>query len=207
MSKDGYDRGCEILGKDFISPEEVWEGRDLPYSDEQKERFHDSVPVDWILNQCQSNGFILLPGPPKSMTLLDIQALDNRYFDSKYDWYTHSDVRFSHDETVEPVWMAVRKDVLENSTHKQWSEQQKLVSLIEYVPNAAQTTWALTTYKVVRDVNLLENIYVRTASHTLDGNCVKVGKFDRRGIGLCGYYDSYRYENVGILTGLKHLHE
>jgi hypothetical protein len=159
-----YDLARTILGKDFISPEEIAKSRKIVYTDEQFAMFSDALPAQDVLEWCRDYGYMLVAGPPKEMSLLDIRALHKPYFYSKDGgWYAEQKEAFARDDKATTAWILLRKEPVPDSLDKNWDEQQALLSKVEVVPNAAATTWCLTTYKVVRGV------YVRTSNRESGG--------------------------------------
>lgn len=199
-----YDLARLILGKDFISPEEIATARNLPYTDEQLVTFGNTLPAQDILEWCCDNGMMLIAGPPKSMSLLDVRAVKTGYFHSKEGgWYADNAQKFARDDKAEPVWIAFRKEPVPFSLNKNWSEQTKLVVVPMIVPNAAEAVWCLTMYKAVRDIYLLQNLYVRTSSLDSDGDRVFVGLFDGKGLHVINYWGNFRYSYLGLASARK----
>jgi hypothetical protein len=78
------------------------------------------------------------------------------------------------------------------------------LSDVEYVPNDAEVEWGVTTYKAVRGIYLLPDVYVRTASRDyVVGGGVYVGSFADKGLFISGYWDSSRNVPVGIASARK----
>lgn len=199
-----YTLARTILGKDFISPEEVAKTRQLAYTDEQLAKFGETLPSQSVLEWLRDNGFILVAGPPRDMSLLDILALHNLYFYSKTDgWYANNSEKFARDDKVASVWVTLRKEPVPGSTSKTWDQQQTLLSEVEVTPNAAATTWAVTTYKAVRNIYLFPNVYVRTSSCGSEGNRVRVGGFDDRGLNVNDYWDHTPDHDFGVASSRK----
>ena len=200
-----YDLARTILGKDFISPEEIAKSRKgVVYTDEQLTDFGDTLPAQDVLEWCRDNGMMLVAGPPKAMSLLDVRDLKSDYFYSKKDgWYAEDRQTFSRNDNAESVWIALRKEPIAGSLGKNWSEQSDLISDPMSVPNAAEAVWGLTTYKAVRGVYLLPNLYVRTSSLDSGGRRVHVGIFDAGGLIVNYYWDDDRYGFLGLSGGRK----
>jgi hypothetical protein len=193
-----------ILGKDFIPPEEIATARGVPYTDDQLATFGDRLPDQEALEWCRDNGMMLVAGPPKAMSLLEVRDLKNDYLYSKRgSWYAGRSERFARNDRAEPIWIAFRKEPVAGSSDKDWPEQQALVAEPTVVPNAAEVVWGLTTYKAVRGVYLLPNLYVRTASVDSDGSCVRVGRFDSDGIGINVFWDDHRASFLGVSAARK----
>ena len=200
-----YDLARTILGKDFISPDEVAKSRKgVVYTDEQLAHFSDMLPAQDVLEWCRDNDMMLVAGPPKAMSLLDVRDLKPDYFYSKKEgWYAEDRQTFSKNDKAESVWIALRKEPVAGSLGKNWAEQSNLISDPMSVPNAAEAVWGLTTYKAVRGVNLLPNLYVRTSSLDSGGSRVVVGDFDARGLCVDRYWDDGRRGRLGLSGGRK----
>ena len=200
-----YDLARTILGKDFISPEEIAKSRKgVVYTNEQLANFGDTLPAQDVLEWCRDNGMMLVAGPPSAMSLLDIRNLKSDYFYSKKDgWYAEDRQTFSRNDNAESVWIALRKEPIAGSLSKNWSEQSDLISDPMSVPNAAEAVWGLTTYKAVRGVYLLPNLYVRTSSLDSDGLRVNMGSFDARGLHIYYYWDDLRDGYLALSSGRK----
>ncbi len=199
-----YETAKTILGKDFISPEEIATARGVTYTDDQLAKFGDTLPDQESLEWCRDNGMMLVAGPPKSMSLLDVRAVKKGYFYSKEGgWYSNKSEKFAKNDKAEPVWIALRKEPVADSLDKNWSEQSELVAEPMVVPNAAEAVWGYTTYKAVRGIYLLPNIYVRTSSLGSDGNRVLVGSFDADGLYVVDCWDGCRYSDLGVSAARK----
>ena len=198
-----YELVRTILGKDFISPEEIMKLRKgVNYTEEQLAQFGETVPAQEILEWCRDNSYMLVAGPNRPMSLLEIRTMKNGYFYSKDGgWY--ADQNFSQKDKVETKWYMIRKNPVPESTSKNWEEQQPLISDVETVPNSAEFTWAITTYKAVRGVYLFGGIYVRTSSLDSDGGRVNVGIFDGKGLHVSRGWDGDRGSGRGLSVARK----
>lgn len=210
-AKISYDDVRAILGKDFITPEEVSQARKLTYAvteyaytDEQLQHLADTLPSEDELLWLRDNGFMLVAGPSIQMSLLEIRKLNNQLFYSKTEgWYANERETFARDENVDCEWLMLCKKPVANSTNKTWNDQQKLISEVEFVPSAAEVCWALATYKEVRGEYLLPSVYVRTSSVDADGYRVSVGSFDGGGLGVGGYSGDDYGDDLGIASARK----
>lgn len=200
-----YDLARDILGGDFITPNEVVQARDQSYSDAQLTAFQSTLPSKEILEWLKVNNYMLVPGPSKTLSLLDVRRLNDALFYSKdgKGWYSESGETFSRTDTVSPVWLALRKSPVPDSTSKTWGEQQTLLGNDEYFPNAAEVTWGLTTYKEVRGTYLMDNIWVRTSSALSDDRRVYVGGFSSVGLGVLSWWDGRRSSVLGLSSARK----
>jgi len=193
-----------ILGKDFITPEEIAIARKLTYSEDLLQHFTETLPPEEVLQWLRDNGFVLIAGTPGPMSLLEVRNLNARLFYTESGgWYAENKQKFSRNEKVTAEWLMLRKGIVPNSTRKTWDEQQKLLAEVEYVPNAAETTWGETTYKEVRNAWLFSNIYARTSSADSDGDRVGVGVSAGGGVGVSDAWDGLRYDSFGLASARK----
>lgn len=194
----------EILGQDFISPEEIAAARGLTYSTEQIAELERTLPNRETLEWLKRNDYYLVAGSPREMSLLDVRGLERSYFYSKTDgWYANESEAFARNEKVTCRWYMLRKGIVPNSTRKTWSEQKDLLSDLETAPMAVEKIWGMTVYKAVRGIYLLGSIYGRTSSVDSDGNRVYVGNFDDDGLRVDDWDDTDRYGTLGVASSRK----
>jgi len=200
-----YDLARTILGKDFICPEDVMKSRKaIVYTDDQLAQFGDTVPSQEVLEWCRDNGYMLVAGPNRPMSLLEVRDLKRDYFYSKEGgWYANAKQKFAQNDKVETRWIMLRKEPVPESTSKNWTEQQALLSDVEITPNAAEVVWCVTTYKAIRNVYLLPSVYVRTSSLDSDGDRVYVGGFDAKGLYVDFCWDDDRYGYISVSSARK----
>jgi hypothetical protein len=198
-----YDLVRTILGKDFISPEDIMKSRkSVVYTDEQLAQFGDTVPSQEVLEWCRDNGYMLIAGPNRPMSLLEVRSLKKDYFYSKEGgWYAEQ--TFAQNDKAETRWIMLRKEPVPQSTSKNWNEQQALLSDDEVTPNVAEVAWCVTTYKAVRNTYLLPSVYVRTSSLDSDGDRVFVGFFDAVGLVVDSYWGDDRIGLLGVSAARK----
>ncbi|MEX2145313.1 MAG: hypothetical protein WD712_03035 [Candidatus Spechtbacterales bacterium] len=173
-----YQRARDILGDDFISPQEIAEAIGVSYTEAQLASLTSTLPEKEVLQWARDNGFAVVAGPPSEMNLLDIHELNTDLFFEKNDpWFADKRQKFARSDTVGTTWLVIRKDPVPNSTRKTWSEQQDQLSDNERVPNVAEATWFFTAYAKVRGIRLVPHVYVRTSSVDSGGYHVSVGDF------------------------------
>jgi hypothetical protein len=197
-----YTQAQSILGTDFITPEEVTEVHPgIIYADEHLTFLMETIPSEEDLRWCKDNSYAVMSAPPNPIALLSVRALRVGHFYSKTGgWYV--DEKFVSNDKTRRGWLAVRKEPVPNSTSKTWDEQNKLLSSVEDVPNAAEMAWFITTYFEVRGVCLFGNVYVRTSSVSSGGSRVYVGNFDQSGLGIYTYLSNY-HDDVGVSSTRK----
>jgi len=193
-----YELARTILGKDFIPPERIMRScKGIAYTNKQLAQFKKTVPAREILEWCRDNNFMLIAGPDRPMSFLEINVMRSNYFYfGKSGFY--ADRNFSQKDKVETKWHMICKVPAPESVLKSWEEQQDTISDVETVPNVAEFTWAITTYKKIRGVYLFHKFYVRTSSLDLDGNHISVGNFDKRGMFIDAIRDGLRFGLLGL---------
>lgn len=189
-----------ILGGDFITAEEIMVARpNVVYSPEQIAELAATIPSGETLALLKGYGYGLMPQPPKALSLLAVRAAKSTHFDSKTSgWYENQ--KFAENDLTGTGWLAVKKTPVNGSTSKNWSEQNKLLTEAEYVPNAAETSWFITIFCDVRGVRLFENVCVRTSSFDSVGDRVRVGYFGAEGLYVNSDWDSYHYDFLGLAS-------
>jgi hypothetical protein len=203
-----YDRARAILGDDFISPEEIGTARGLTYTGEQFANFGDTLPAQDVLKWCRDNGMMLVAGPPKSMTIIDVRFMKPNQF-NEYGgvWYATCSYEFIRSDKVEPVWIALRKEPVNSSSNKDWEEQRRLCRLVEptmEVPNVAEVVWCLTAYRAVRGFNPLPvSSRFRTSSIDESGSHVFVGSWDGGILDVYKCRDFWKEPCLGISASRK----
>lgn len=205
-----YTEARSILGKNFISADQIMTARGITYTEDQLIALGKSLPDKATLEAIRDAGMFLVAGPEIAMSMLDVRDVFTDYFcmrgphHDEEGWYDDPTEKFARNDKIAALcWIAVKKEPVEDSLSKNWSEQQALVKEPMVVPNAAEATWALTCYKAVNDIYLLQDLYVRTSSEASDGNRVSVGNFDAYGLDVYGSRDDGRDSYLGVSSSLK----
>lgn len=191
-----------ILGDDIVFPDEIAEARGLSYTDADLKHFADTMPSEEALRWCKANGYAVVAGPPSPMGLIEIRSLKPDHFHSKTGgWY--EGYAFGYGDKAKTEWLAIRKEPVPNSVNQNWSEQLRLLSKDEQVPNAGEMSWFITTFYEVRGVRLLKKVYVRTSSVASGGDRVRVGLFDEDGLDISHYWADGRHYDLGVAASWK----
>ncbi|MFA5359026.1 MAG: hypothetical protein WC310_04395 [Patescibacteria group bacterium] len=126
----------QILGDDFIAPEEVVAAKvkSITYTPKQLQRLAKTMPAAKVLQWLKQHNYILLPG------------------------------KVGDDSKVK--WLALRKDGVPDSRFKTYKEQRRLLLFKERVPSMEEVIWGIGTYFDVRGIRLMNEGYcVRTSSN------------------------------------------
>jgi hypothetical protein len=199
----GYDFEKNILGKDFITPEQVargWGEEVLTYTEDELQTLRKNIPSPEMISMCAEGGFILLPPPPKPLSLLEIRTLDPTLFHTMHgSWYeTHSFA--SRDKTTSSGWMAIRKTPNAASFGHEFDEQRRTLLRYEVVPNIADAAWAITSYIKTRGEKPLGEVFGRTSSAVnKGGNLVSIGyNPGQRGLAVEAKGNDRRIPTLGL---------
>ncbi len=202
-----YELARDILGDDFIIPNEIAQARNMFYSDVQLAEFKNTLPSREVLEWLKANDYMLVAGPPTKLSLLDVYRLKSSSKSGEV-LYTDDSEQFYRTDTVDHVWLALRKGAVPNSINKTWDEQQALLSNSERVPNVTEVVWGFTTYKEVRGVDLTNNdVYVRTSSvpnsFPQHGFRVMIGSLKQNRLYVSYSIDFFGYLNLGLSSARK----
>ena len=188
----------ELLGDDFISPEEIASARGLRYSEEQTAELYRTLPNRGTVEWLEQNGYTLVAGPPYEVSLLDINS--RFLLAGGDDWRTNERETFAREEKVSCRWYMLRGGWTPNSPGKTWSEQVSLLQSGETVPTAVELLWALTSHKAVRGTYLVSDMFLRTSSVDANGNHVYVARQNEGGFYLSGWDDSSTSDRLGLAS-------
>lgn len=192
-------RAREIMGRNIFGIEEAIKHfgvnpskRDLAYMAE--------VPFsEEVLSACKDTHILVAVFP---MSILDIRGKAERGLFYSYEdaWYNKQS--FAKDKGS-MGWQLVRKTAVENSTSKNWNEQQALLSKDEETPKAQVMGYTIIGHYLATGERLFEKLYVRCVDLDSGGGRVSVGSFDAKGLYVDDWSDSARNEALGLSSARK----
>lgn len=147
-----YDHAYEILGDDFISPLETADphqvigGRSLTYTREQLETFAATLPRRETLEWCKAHEFIVVAGPPRPLSFLNILTLKRGHFHpASYRDHYCDDVPGK----ILPQWLILRKQpvLLLNPHNEPVDATIRRLPKEERPANAAELVWGMIAYR------------------------------------------------------------
>lgn len=198
-----FDSASQILGRDFISPEDVVQRRSgVTYSKERLREFRRNFPDEDLLRQCAGEGFVLLPSPPSARSLHGVRSMDPSLFFKGRGWYLGMKEPFAYREKVRLPWFAMRKEQPPTWLNKPFDGQRQLLPYVERVLNAVETAWFLTTYRAVIGTPLLPGIALRTSSIARNGDRVYVGFDGDTGVNIWHLDDWQPDPHIGLASTL-----
>ncbi|MCX6786249.1 MAG: hypothetical protein NTU85_00245 [Candidatus Kaiserbacteria bacterium] len=180
----------EILGDDFITPEEISAASGIIYSPFQLNLLKGFIPEPEPLHICKSTECAVIALPPSSRSLLGVRMLNRKLFYSGTGgWYSDKGERFSHKEKTGTGWLTIGKTL------------PIIVDSRGVVRNATavEVAWLVKIFFEVRGIRLLKEGFVRTSSRDSTGNHVLVGLFGHQGLHIGGYREVFGI-GPGILS-------
>jgi len=199
-----YDFARTMLGSNFVSPEEIALKRGITYTDEQLDRFGDTLPSKDALRWCRYNGMMLVAGPPESMSLLDVRRLYPGFFcEEEGGWYADRAQKFAKGDKVQPSWLAFTADPRTIRYAKDRTQRLSLMTEESMsIPNAAQVVWCLTTHVAVCGDYVSEEDEGDLETSSIDsdayGVCIEVRHLGEMNLGVNSYPNPSQEIVVGI---------
>lgn len=192
---DSQQRAKAIMGKNFFGPEEAANHFKAGFTQEQSDALATVPFSDEVLEACKDK-HVLVAGYP--MTILNVRAKAKRGLFYSYgdSWYNNQ--KFAKDEQVEVRWYLIRKTPVDNSTSKNWNEQQALLAAEEETPKACVVVYTIIGHFLNTGERLFENIYVRCSDIDSDGDSVLVGHFNSDGLFVGRFWDDIRISDLGL---------
>lgn len=175
-------RAREIMGRNFFGVEEAITHFGVNPSKQQSAYLAEIPFVESVLEACKNTHVLIAVFP---LSLLDIRGAcrDQGLFYTQ-DWYNKQ--AFAK-EKGEVGWQLIRKTPVDDSTSKNWDEQNKLLSKDEEVLSVHSVAYTMIGHYKATGERLFEKVWVRCSDLVSDGLRVDVGNFDAKG--LLVYYD------------------
>ena len=198
-------RAREIMGKNMFGVEEAIKYFGVNPSKQQLAFLADIPFTEETLLACKDTHILVAVFP---MSILDIRgkvadiklSAGQKKFFYEQDWYNKE--VFAKDKG-ELGWKLVRKTPVENSTNKNWDEQQGLLGKEEETPKTQVIVYTIIGHFLNTGEHLFEGVYVRCSDLDSDGNHVYVGFFGADGLYVDRYWGSYRNDNIGVASARK----
>jgi hypothetical protein len=200
---DKFKFAREILGIDFISPEEVSSTLGLSYDGDLQNKFLNGTPSIEDLGGLHTNKTILIPGPPRPLSLEEIFNLFPQYFSNRGQFLDRENSTFFTSYTVKTNWIALRKVPIENSLNLSWGSQMSFIKSTRFLPNIAEIAWCLIVFHQLRSVFLLNDLYVRSTSSASDSSQVCIGNLGTEGFRIFNYGNTERLSTLGLITARR----
>ena len=198
-------RAREILGKNCFGIEEAIKHFGVNPSKQQLAALSEVPFTEAALEECKNTHILVAVFP---LSILDIRGkVERKLFYSHGDaWYNKQAFAQDYGDLSAQAgvsWYLVRKDVVSNSTSKNWSEQVSLLAKDEEVPSTRVMVYAIIGHYLVTGERLFENVWVRCSDLDSSGDRVFVGYFNRDGLLVNFHWDAYRSSVIGLASSRK----
>jgi hypothetical protein len=192
-------RAREIMGKNFFGIEEAIKHFGINPTHQQLATLSE-IPFSEALLKQSKDTYILVAVFP--LSILEIRDKVERKFFYNHEDAWHNKQLFAK-EHGEVGWQLVRKTPVDNSTLKNWQEQQALFGKDDEVPTARVMVYTIIGYRLATGERLVERKYARTSTVDLEGNVVYVRDVGLDGLGISDYWDAVGYDNEDMSSARK----
>ena len=175
--------GVDALTRRFGTRLRAWEAKQLeivPFSRE-------------LLEECSRTHVLVAGGGGTSIMDMRLAAPQVFYFNKA--WY--ADEEFAN-ASVKRGWCLVRRDAVQGSTSKLWTEQEATMPEAEYIPPASTVVLAVILHYLETGERLMSALYVRTDDVDRTGRRGSVGRFAEHGLRIQSRGESLRDYYVGV---------
>jgi len=191
-------RAREIMGRNnFFDIEEAIQHFGVNPTRQQIAALSE-IPFSEAVLQKAKDTYVLVAVFP--LSVLEIRGkVDSKLFYNQ-PWYVKKSFAKEHGEAS---WQLIRKTPVDNSTSKDWQEQQALIAKDDEVPSARVMVYTIIGHYLATGERLFEHIYVRTSSVGSGGGRVGVGDFGLEGLSVYYYWDGNRGGSLGVSSARK----
>jgi len=190
-------RAREIMGRNFFGVEEAIKHFGVNPTRQQRAVLSEIPFSEVVLEELKDTHILVAVFP---LSILEIRGrVDPKLF---YDQSWYNKESFAK-ERGEVNWQLVRKTPVDNSTSKNWQEQQTLLGKDDEVPTAQVMVYTIMGYYLATDERLFEHIYIRISSVDSDGDRVGLGGFDSEGLNVDLWWDGGRDVPLGVASARK----
>ena len=189
----------EIMGTNMFGIEDAIKHFGVNPSKAQLAALGEVPFSEETLEACKATHVLVAVFP---MSILDVRAkVKSELWQAFYnqDWYNKE--AFAK-EKGEIGWQLVRKTPVENSTSKNWSDQQALLSKDDETPKAQVVVYTIIGHFLATGESLFEKVWVNCSDLDSDGYRVIVGHFDAKGLHVYNWGDD-RHEQLGLASARK----
>lgn len=191
-------RAREIMGKNFFGVEEAIKYFGVKPTDEQLATLSEIPFFEAMLEQAKDTHVLVAVFP---LSILEVRGkVQDKGLFYNQDWYNKESFA---KERGEVTWQLVRKTPVDDSTSKNWQEQQALLGKDDEVPSAQAMVYTIIGHFLTTGERLFGKDYVRTSSVPSDGFHVYVGRFAAEDLSVYSYWDNDYYGYLGISSTKK----
>jgi hypothetical protein len=191
-------RAREIMGRNFFGIEEAIRHFGVNPTKQQTAALAEVPFTEGVLESVKDTHILVAVFP---LSILDVRKTDNSlFYSSTGGWYKSE--KFAKNKG-KVSWQLVRKTPVEDSTSKNWEEQQALLGKDEETPSAQVMVYTIIGHYKATGERLFENIYVRCSCVDSNGNRVNVGCFGSDGLLVDRYWGGDRLSYLGLSSARK----
>lgn len=192
-------RARAIMGRNFFGSAEAEKYFGLKPTEEDLRTLSVIPFSEETLRQCRDAHILVAV---LSISILGIRAkVDCKLFYQHEDaWYNNE--QFAKEQGI-ASWHLVRKDIVSNSTSKNWKKQIALLGKDEEVPSARVMVYTIIGHYLANGERIFQSIYTRCQDISSDGFRVRVGSFDQRGLGVSNDWGGSRRDDIGLASSRK----
>jgi len=191
-------RAREIMGINFFGVEEAIRHFGVNLTRQQLAALSEIPFSEAILEQSKDTHVLVAVFP---LSILEIRGkVDSKLFCDQ-SWYNKESFAKEYSQVS---WQLVGKTPVDNSTSKNWDEQQVLLGQDDEVPRAQVMVYTIIGHYLATGERLFdERIYVRTSSVGSGGLRVGVGFFGSGGLVVSLYWGGRRGGGLGVSSARK----
>jgi len=199
-------RAHEIMGVDFFGIK--YTAKHFcgirPQTQQQESFLLEKVPFsENLLNKCRKSHLLHVFFPCDGFFEI-LEDLDTKEYAKKGKRLIKQslhDKEFSRECRNQQVgWKLISKELMKNSTLKNFQEEIDLLKKKEVIPSASEVAKAIIGHYLANGERLLENKHARTSSVDLNGRRLAVGGFGEDGLKIDFTWDDEKEPFLGILS-------
>ena len=192
-------RAREIMGRSFFGVEEAIKHFGVNPTPQQLAALSE-IPFSEAMLEQSKNTHVLVAVFPLSILEIRGKVEHELFFNHEDAWYNKQSFAKEHGEVT---WQLVHKTPVDNSTSKNWQEQQALLGKNDEVPSAQVMVYTIIGHYLATGERLFEHIYVRTSSVDSGGDRIGVGLFDSGSLRFNNYWNDGRGDRLGVSSARK----
>lgn len=198
MLGDESKRARAIMGKNFFGVEKAIKHFGIKPNRKRLSTLAEIPFSEAVLKELKDT-HILVAVFPHSINEMRRHACNGGLFSDIFG----REKEFFAKDRGEISWQLVRKTPVDNSTMKNWPEQQALLGTEDTVPTAQVMVYAIISYFIATGERLFEQTYIRTSSTTAGCSQVNVGCFNSRGLTVDCSWNGHCNEILGVASARK----
>jgi len=145
-----------ILENNLITPDEIGDACEaLAYTDEQVAALNESLPSRETLNYCRQHDYLVLPTPPKVMTVMAMWEVYREFFGGKEFPSFYNSLVANYEQLKPSGWLAIAKKGIWVRGPRDFAKTQAGLNHRHRTVPASELVWTLATLAKVSGERLL----------------------------------------------------